>query len=117
MAQVRSKQIADFSSSVNWTTATASQIPNSYDIKQNFLAKEQMVVEEFTNQTISSTSQWNLTLTDSVYNNDAEYVSVYVNGFKTDGVLSVTGTTLTIAAYAYDIDTNDTIKVHYVKNY
>lgn len=48
-------------------------------------------------------------------------MSIYVNSIKTDGVSSVTpgdtGATITINAYAYDLDTDDTIKVHYVKSY
>ena len=58
MSQLRSKQIFDFNPSITWSGATSSEIQNSYDIKQQFLAKDQMAVEEFTSQTITSTSQW-----------------------------------------------------------
>ena len=33
MAQIRSKQIADFLSTVNWSTVTTSQIPNASNVK------------------------------------------------------------------------------------
>lgn len=58
------------------------------------------------------------TLSENVLNDDADFVSIYVNSIKTDGVSSVTpGATITINAYVYDLDTDDTIKVHYVKSY
>jgi hypothetical protein len=122
MSQLRSKQIFDFNSSITWSGATSSEIPNSYDIKQQFLAKDQMAVEEFTNQTIaSSTSQWTLTLSQAVLNDEEDFVSVYVNSLKTDGVLSVSTTggqsTITIDAYDYNIDSTDVIKVHYIIAY
>jgi len=33
MAQIRSKQIADFLTTVNWAGVTTSQIPNTLDVK------------------------------------------------------------------------------------
>jgi len=38
MSQLRSKQIFDFNPSITWSGATSSEIPNSYDIKQQFLS-------------------------------------------------------------------------------
>jgi hypothetical protein len=119
MAQLRSKQIFDFNSNINWSTVTNTDIPNSFDIKDQFIGKDQMVVDQFNDSYNSSGGTWSLVLSENVLNNDPDLVTVYVNGLKTNGVLSISGTpsTLTINQYFYDIDPNDILNVHYVRVY
>lgn len=117
MSQLRSKQIADFSQTVTWSSVSSTQIPSAQSIKDQFLAQDQLAVDVFVGNYSSGGGTWSLTLSDDVLNNDSELVTIYVNGVKTNGVQSVNADVIVIEQYGYDIDTNDSLKVHYVKNY
>jgi hypothetical protein len=117
MAQIKSKQIIDFNQSVDWSDTSSAEIPSSQSIKDQFLAQEQLAVDDFVGNYSSSGGTWSLTLSDDVLDNDPELVTIYVNGIKTNGVESVNGDVIIIQQYGYDIDTTDSLKVHYVKNY
>lgn len=117
MSQLRSKQIADFNQIVDWSNTSSTQIPSVQSIKDQFIAQEQLAVDDLTGNYSSGGGTWSLTLSDNVLNNDPELVTIYVNGVKTNGVQSVNGGVIVIEQYGYDIDTNDSLKVHYVKNY
>jgi hypothetical protein len=119
MSQLRSKQISDFSQTVNWNNALLTEIPSAASIKDQFIAQDQLAVDSFTGSYPSSGGTWSLTLSDDVLNDDPELVTIYVNGVKTNGVSSVTGNVIIIDQYGYDVDFNDgdTLKVHYVKEY
>ena len=118
MSQIKSKQIGDFNNNVTWTAATSTEIPNSRDVMNSFTPEDTLIAEEFTNQTISSTaSVWSLTLAHNVQNNDTALVVLYINGVKSNTVLSVSGNSVTFDSLSYDIDTIDTLEVHYVKEH
>lgn len=119
MAQIRSKQIADFNQIVDWSNTSLIEIPSSESIKEQFIAQDQLISEDLSGNYSSGGGTWSLTLSDNVLNDDEELVTIYVNGVKTNGVLSVSGTpsTIIIDQYGYDIDTNDILKVHYVRQY
>lgn len=120
MALIKSKQISDFREVVDWAGATSTDIPNSWDVKEEFIVKEQMVSEIFYNNTISSANQtWSLALSDYVYADDIDNVNVFVNVIKTDNVISITsgatGSIITMGPYGYDIEPEDLIKVRYMR--
>lgn len=120
MANLKSKQIGDFNNNVTWTSASNTEIPNSKDIQNQFVPEDAMILEEFTNQTISATSsQWTLTVTHNIQSNSASLVTLFVNGFKMRSSLtsSVSNKVITFDALGYDIDTIDVIEVHYIKNH
>jgi len=118
MSRLKSKQIADFNSNVNWTLASSSEIPNTRDIMNEFLPETSMVSETFVNQTISSsTGAWSLTLTYNVEDNNPELATLYINGLKTNSINSVLNNQITFDTIPYDIDTNDTLEVHYIKSH
>jgi len=118
MSQVRSKQISDFNSNVVWSAAHSNEIPNSKDIQNNFVPESAMVIEDFSGSAIvSSTGPWQLVLSSNVQNNDLDLITVYVNGVKTNGVSSVTGNIVTIDQYAYDIEVDDALEIHYIKEH
>jgi len=118
MSLLKSKQIADFNSNVNWTLASNSEIPNTKDIMNEFLPETSMVSETFVNQTISSsTGAWSLTLTYNVEDNNPELATLYINGLKTNSINSVLNNQITFDTIPYDIDTNDTLEVHYIKSH
>jgi hypothetical protein len=118
MAKLKSKQISDFNPNVVWSAATATEIPNSKDIQNNFLPEAAMVIEDFSGNSItSSTGSWQLVLSSNVQNNDLDLVTIFVNGVKTNGVISVNGTIVTIHQYAYDIEADDILEVHYIKEH
>lgn len=120
MATLKSKQIHDFNNSVTWTSASDSEIPNSKDIQNQFVPEDSMILEEFTNQTKSSTSaQWTLTVTHNIQSNSASLVTLFVNGFKMRSSLisSVSNKVITFDALGYDIDSIDVLEVHYIKNH
>ena len=116
MAKIRSKQIHDFKQSgqVDWDSDI--EFPSSQSIKETFLAQEQLALDDFTGNTYqSSGGTWSLTLSNTVFDNDPELVTIHVNGIKTNRVLSVNGTSIVIEQYPYDIESDDIIKVSYVK--
>jgi len=118
MAQLKSKQISDFNPNVVWSAATATEIPNSKDIQNNFLPESSMVIEDFSGSVIvSSTGPWQLVLSSNVQNDDLDLVTIFVNGVKTNGVTAVNGTIVTINQYAYDIAADDVLEVHYIKEH
>lgn len=120
MASLKSKQIADFNSSVTWSSATSTEIPNSKDIQNAFIPKDSLVIDEFTGVSIpSSSSNWDITLTANVQSNDPSYVTVYVNGIKlkTVQIASVLNNVVTMLALPYDIVSDDTIEVHFVETH
>jgi hypothetical protein len=119
MSQLRSKQISDFSKSVNWNSALLTEIPSAASIKDQFVAKEQLAVDSFTGSYSSSGGTWSIVLSDNVLDNDPELVTIYVNGVKTNGVISVSNNIIIIDQYGYDINPldGDILKVHYVKSY
>lgn len=120
MSNLKSKQIGDFNNNVTWTSASNTEIPNSKDIQNQFVPEDAMILEEFTNQTISATSsQWTLTVTHNIQSNSASLVTLFVNGFKMRSSLtsSVSNKVITFDALGYDIDTIDVIEVHYIKNH
>lgn len=120
MAQLKSKQIKEFNDSVTWTAANSEEIPNSKDIQNNFVPESAMIIEEFTSQSISSaTASWQLTLSNNVMSNDVSFVSLWINGYKALASLttSVSGAVVTFGALGYDIDSIDTLEVHYIKNH
>lgn len=118
MALIKSKQISDFNSNINWTSANSSEIPNSRDIMNFFLPETSMIFETFVNQTISSSSgSWSLTLTYDVEDNNPDLVALYINGVKSNSVSLVSNNQVTFDALAYDIDVNDEIDVHYIKSH
>ena len=53
MSQLKSKQISDFNPSVDWTTVSSTEIPNSKDVNNTFVPEASLIVEEFTNQVIN----------------------------------------------------------------
>lgn len=120
MASLKSKQISNFNDSVNWTLATDREIPNSKDIQNQFVPEDSMMLEEFTNQTITATTtQWTLTVTHDIQHNSASLITLFVNGFKMRSSLtsSVSNNVITFNALGYDIDSIDVIEVHYIKNH
>jgi len=118
MSLLKSKQIADFNSNVNWTLASNSEIPNTRDIMNEFLPETSMVSEIFVNQTISSsTGAWSLTLTYNVEDNNPELAVLYINGLKINYINSVLNNQITFDAIPYDIDTDDELEVHYIKSH
>lgn len=117
MSKIRSKQISDFSESVTWANASSTQIPSAESIKNQFIAQDQLAVDVFVDNYSSGGGTWSVTLSEDVLNDDPELVTIYVNGVKTNGVQSVTGSVLIIGQYGYDIDINDSLKIHYVKSY
>lgn len=120
MASLKSKQIADFNSSVTWSSATSTEIPNSKDIQNAFIPKDSLVIDEFTGVSIpSSSGNWDITLTANVQSNDPSYVTVYVNGIKlkTVQIASVLNNVVTMLALPYDIVSDDTIEVHFVETH
>jgi hypothetical protein len=128
MSRIKSQQIRDFNSEVTWTGERSNlEIPNTKDIKDQFISKSELVEEEFSENINSSAGTWELTLVENVYDGDPDLVSIHVNGVKTNGVISVLnglnpgqpngGATLTISAYGYDIDTDDKVVVNYAKTY
>lgn len=120
MSSLKSKQISNFNDNVTWTSATDQEIPNSKDIQNQFVPEDSMLLEEFTNQTISATSaQWTLTVTHNIQNNSASLITLFVNGFKMRSSLtsSVNNNVITFNALGYDIDSIDVIEVHYIKNH
>jgi len=115
---IKSKQIINFNSNVNWNSASSIEIPNTKDIQNNFVPLDSMIIEEFSNININSSSgDWQLILSYFVQDNDIDLVTIFVNGLKTNGVKSINNNILTIEAYSYDIDTEDIIEVHYIKKY
>lgn len=120
MSRLKSKQIVDFNNSVTWTSATNQEIPNSKDVQNQFIPENSMIIEEFTNQTITATSaQWTLTVTHNVQNNSASLVTLFINGFKMRSSLtsSVNNKVITFNGLGYDIDSIDVIELHYIKNH
>ena len=120
MASLKSKQISDFNSSVTWSSATSTEIPNSKDIQNAFIPKDSLVIDEFTGVSIpSSSGNWDITLTANVQSNDPSYVTVYVNGIKlkTVQIASVLNNVVTMLALPYDIVSDDTIEVHFVETH
>lgn len=120
MATLKSKQILDFNNDVTWTSATDREIPNSKDIQNQFVPEDSMILEEFTNQTITAAAtQWELTVTHNIQNNSANLVTLFINGFKMRSSLtsSVSNNVITFNALGYDIDSIDVIEVHYIKNH
>lgn len=120
MASLKSKQISDFNSSVTWSSATSTEIPNSKDIQNAFIPKDSLVIDEFTGVSIpSSSNNWDITLTANVQSNDPSYVTVYVNGIKlkTVQIASVLNNVVTMLALPYDIVSDDTIEVHFVETH
>lgn len=120
MASLKSKQISDFNSSVTWSSATSTEIPNSKDIQNAFIPESSLMVDEFTGISIaSSTTSWDITLTSNVQSNSVEFVTVYINGMKlkTVQVFSVSNNVVTMSALPYDIDVDDVIEVHYVETH
>jgi hypothetical protein len=118
MSLVRSKQISDFNSNVVWSAANSNEIPNTKDIQNNFVPESAMVIEDFSGSSIvSSTGPWQLVLTSNVQNNDLDLVTIYVNGVKTNGVTSINGNIITIEQYPYDIETDDVLEIHYIKEH
>jgi hypothetical protein len=119
MSQLKSKQISDFSQTVDWNNALLTEIPSSSSIKDQFIAKDQLAVDSFTGSYPSGSGTWSVVLSDDVLNDDPELVTIYVNGVKTNGVSSVNGNTIIVEQYGYDIDFNDgdILKVHYVREY
>ena len=118
MALIKSKQISDFNSNINWTLASGSEIPNTRDIINEFLPETSMISETFVNQTISSsTGAWSLTLTYDIEDNNPELAVLYINGVKTNSINSVLNNQITFDTIPYDIDTGDELEVHYVKSH
>lgn len=118
MSLIKSKQISDFNSNIDWTLANSSEIPNSRDIMNEFLPESSMVSETFVNQTIaSSTGTWTLTLTYNVEDNNSELAVLYINGVKANCINTVLNDEITFDAISYDIDTDDELEVHYIKSH
>ena len=118
MALIKSKQISDFNSNINWTLANSNEIPNTRDIINEFLPETSMISETFVNQTISSsTGAWSLTLTYDIEDNNPELAVLYINGVKTNSINSVLNNQITFDTIPYDIDTGDELEVHYVKSH
>jgi hypothetical protein len=117
MAQLKSKQISDFNSNVDWTLVSSTEIPNSKDVNNTFVPEASLLVEEFTNQVITSTSAWSLALSNDVEDDNAGLVALYVNGVKYGAVSSVSSNTVNFNALAFDIEDFDVLEVHYVKKH
>lgn len=118
MSRIRSKQVIDFNSSIDWTAVTSNEIPNSRDIQNSFIPEDSMIVEDFTGSTVnSSAGQWQLTLLYSVQSDNPDFVNIYVNGVKTNGIVSVSGDVITVEQYPYDIESDDNFEVHYIKTH
>lgn len=118
MSSIRSKQINDFNSSVTWDQTTSSEIPNGRDILNYFLPESSMIFETFLNQTISSsTGAWSLTLSYNVEDNNIALIVLYVNGVKYNVAQSISGTQVTFDTLPYDIEVNDELEVHYIKQH
>ena len=117
MAGIKSKQLQDFNNNVTWTSATSREIPNSKDIMNEFVPEDSLIIETFTNQTISSNGQtWQLNLSYQVQGNDTNMVTLFINGLKIqDAASSISVQTITFNAIDYDIDSLDVLEVHYIK--
>lgn len=115
---LKSKQLSDFNDNIDWTSASSSEIPNSRDVMNYFLPESSMIYETFVNQTISSsTNTWSLTLTYNIQDDNIEFVVLYINGLKTDSVISAIGNLVTFDQLAYDMDIGDKLEVHYIKSH
>jgi hypothetical protein len=117
MAQLKSKQISDFNSNIDWSTVSSTEIPNSKDVNNTFVPENSLLVEEFTNQTIVSTSPWSLELSYEVEDDNTGLVTLYANGVKYGVVSNVSGSTVNFNALGFDIENSDLLEVHYVKKH
>jgi hypothetical protein len=77
----------------------------------------QYEVEDVSSNYNSSSGTWSVSLSYNVVNDDIDLASVYVNGVKTNGILSISGTpsVLVIDQYAYDIDASDILRIKYLR--
>ena len=110
-------QISDFNPSVDWTTVSSTEIPNSKDVNNTFVPEASLIVEEFTNQVINAKSAWSLTLSNDVEDNNSGLVTLYVNGVKYGAVSSVSSNTVNFNVLGFDIEDSDLLEVHYVKKH
>ena len=117
MAQLKSKQISDFNSNIDWALVSSSEIPNSKDVNNTFVPEASLLVEKFLNQTITSSAAWSLALSYDVEDNNAGLVTLYINGVKYGIVSSVSANTVYFDALEFDIDGLDIVEVHYVKKH
>ena len=89
----------------------------TYTGAQHGYLESQMIVEIFSTVIASQSGPWNLELSNPVQDDEISYVTVYVNGLKTNGLTEVSGNVLTLAPYAYDLDRTDSIEIHYIQMY
>lgn len=89
----------------------------TYTGAQHGYLESQMVVEKINTTIAAKSSEWNLELSNLVQDDEMSYVTVYVNGLKTNGLTAVSGKLLTFAPYEYNLDNTDTIEVHYIQMY
>lgn len=127
MAQLKPKQIAGFEVTNTAAFNDGSQIvaneqtfASTAAIQNEFIPEQSLIIEQFTGLTFaSSTQQWNITLNNTVQQDNVDMVTVFVNGVKLmdNHTVSVSGTVVTMAQLLYDIEGDDIIEVHYVESH
>lgn len=127
MARLKPKQIEGFEvtnttafSNAGSIVANESTFPSTAAVQNEFIPEHSLIVEQFTGLSFaSSTSQWAITLSNTVQNDDVDMVTVFVNGVKLmdNYTVSVSGATVQMAVLAYDIESNDIVEVHYVESH
>ena len=106
-----------YNSNIDWSAVSSTEIPNSKDVNNTFVPENSLLVEEFTNQTIVSTSPWSLELSYAVEDDNTGLVTLYANGVKYGVVSSVSGSTVNFNTLGFDIENSDLLEVHYVKKH
>ena len=127
MSQLKPKQIEGFRPQREVAfkfggveNASVTTFASTAAIANAFIPEQSLIVEQFTGLTVSSsTSAWNITLSNNVHEDNVDLVTVFVNGVKLMDTftLSATGNNVTMSTLAYDIAADDVIEVHYVEDH